>query len=281
MLIADGDDYYRFITQPDHAKLAGQFAEHWGNDTFERPTPFAAMVLVAANHDDGWWEYDRTPHLEDGDIVDFVSVPAAEWIKFYDNGISTVAEMNRYAGLVASMHGSGLRRRRYGLSASWPDTQPAFEEFVDHEEQRQTRLAGQLHRSNGPEEERVSDEDMSVLTALHERGEPPANTDSRLWCNYELLQVWDALSLIFGTSESPDKTAIESVPVAPNEEESVTVQPVSNGEFELNPYPFDESPLTVFVPARIVPKVDYETEDDLRRAYYGGEYETVEFTLRA
>ena len=26
MLIAHGDDQYRFITQPDHAALAGQFA---------------------------------------------------------------------------------------------------------------------------------------------------------------------------------------------------------------------------------------------------------------
>ncbi|WP_435156716.1 DUF3891 family protein [Haladaptatus sp. DFWS20] len=279
MLIAEGDDQYRFITQPDHAALAGQFAEHWGNNTFERPTPFAAMTLVAANHDNGWWEYDRTPHLLDGDIVDFVSVPAAEWIAFYDDGISTVAEMNRYAGLVASMHGSGLRRRRYGLSASWPDTPPAFEEFVDREERRQRQLASELHESNGSEEERLSDEDMSVLTALHEQGKPPAGTESRLWCNFELLQAWDTLSLIFGTSEDPGETTIESVPAKPGEEVSVTVQPVGDREFELNPYPFTESPLTVSVPARIVPKGDYETEDDLCRAYYRGEYEVVEFTV--
>ncbi|SIR69557.1 Protein of unknown function [Haladaptatus litoreus] len=281
MLIADGDDHYRFITQPDHAQLAGMFAEHWGNDTFERPTPFAAMVLVAANHDDGWWEYDRTPHLGDDGIVDFVSVPATEWIEFYDDGISTVVGMNRYSGLVASMHGSGLRRRRYGLSASWPDTPTAFKEFVDREERRQAKLADELHGANGSKEEQLSDEDISVLTTLHEQGEPPENTDSRLWCNYELLQVWDALSLIFGTSESPAETTIESVPTAPGEEISVTVRPVSDGEFELDPYPFAESPLTVFVPARIVRKGDYDTEDDLRRAYYSGEYELVEFTLRA
>ena len=54
MLIAHGDDQYRFITQPDHAALAGQFAVHWGNETFERPEPSAAMTLVATTHDDGW-----------------------------------------------------------------------------------------------------------------------------------------------------------------------------------------------------------------------------------
>ena len=59
------------------------------------------------------------------------------------------------------------------------------------------------------------------------------------------------------------------------------MKPVGDGEFRLDPYPFDESPLTVSVPARIVPKGDYDTEDDFCRAYYAGEHETVEFTLRA
>ncbi|MCO8246505.1 DUF3891 family protein [Haladaptatus sp. AB643] len=280
MLIAHGDDQYRFITQPDHAALAGQFAEHWGNETFERPEPFAAMTLVATTHDDGWWEYDRKPHLEDGDLVNFVSVPADEWVEFYDGGISSVAELNTYAGLLASMHGSGLRRRRYGLSTSWPDTQPAFEEFVAKEEERQTRLAGELMEADEDEEE-LSDEDMELLTALHKQGEPPERPTSRLWCNYELLQVWDVLSLILGTTESPDETTIEDVPTAPGEEVSITVRPVGDGEFELDPYPFDESPLTVSVAARVVPKGDYGTEDDFCRAYYAGEYETVEFTLHA
>ncbi len=281
MLIAHGDDQYRFITQPDHAALAGQFASHWGNDAFERPAPSAAMTLVATTHDDGWWEYDRKPHLEeDGTLVNFVSVPADAWIEFYENGISSVAELNRYAGLLASMHGSGLRRRRYGLSASWPDTQSPFEVFVAREEKRQTKLAGELVESS-EDDEQLSDEDMTVLTALHERGEAPEGTESRLWCNYELLQAWDVLSLTFGTTESPSETTIEDVPTAPGEEVSITVKPVGDGEFRLDPYPFDESPLTVSVPARIVPKGDYDTEDDFCRAYYAGEHEAVEFTLRA
>ncbi|GAA0242803.1 hypothetical protein ACFFQF_22935 [Haladaptatus pallidirubidus] len=65
--------------------------------------------------------------------------------------------------------------------ASWPDTPFAFEEFVDREERRQMRLAGELHESNDSEEERLSDEDMLMLTALHERGEPPVVTLARKW----------------------------------------------------------------------------------------------------
>ncbi|EFW90941.1 hypothetical protein ZOD2009_17383 [Haladaptatus paucihalophilus DX253] len=291
MIIADGEGHYRFITQPDHARLAGRFAEHWGNETFERPEPFAAMVLAADAHDDGWWEYDRRPHLEDGEVVDFLSVPADAWVAFYDGGIESVIELNDYAGLVTSMHGSGLRRRRYGLSSSWPDTPPAFEEFVDREERRQTRLAEELHgreadgehgnerRSNA--DTRLSDADIDLLTALHEEGEPPEGTESRLWCNYELLQVWDFLSLVLCTSEWPEETTIDSVPTSPETADvSMTVTPLGDDEFRLDPYPFDEAPLTASVPARIVPDGGYDDEAALLRAYYGGEHETVEFTLR-
>ena len=76
--------------------------------------------------------------------------------------------------------------------------------FVAREEKRQTKLAGELVES-GEDDEQLSDEDMTVLTALHERGETPEGTGSRLWCNYELLQAWDVLSLTFGTTESPER----------------------------------------------------------------------------
>ncbi|WP_231184191.1 DUF3891 family protein [Haladaptatus sp. DYF46] len=287
MILADAEDHYRFITQPDHAKVAGEFAEHWGNETFDPPDPYAAMVLVADTHDDGWWEYDRRPHLENGDIVDFLSVPAEAWVTFYDDGIDSVVELNEYAGLVASMHGSGLRRRRYGLSSSWPDTPSAFEEFVDREERRQRRLADGLYESGGGEEndgrddrERLSDADMDLLTAIHEQGEPPEGTESELWRNYELLQVWDFLSLVLCTSEWPEETAIDSVPKSADDEDvSMTVTPVGDDEFRLDPYPFDESPLTVSVPARIVSNGEYDSEAALLREYYAGDHETIEFTL--
>ena len=68
---------YRFVTQPDHAALAGQFADQWGNDAFERPEPAAEVALAAHEHDDGWWPYDRRPHLGgDGPPVDFRGMPA-------------------------------------------------------------------------------------------------------------------------------------------------------------------------------------------------------------
>jgi uncharacterized protein DUF3891 len=64
------------ILQVDHSKVTGWFAAHWGNDQFARPSPYAAMVLAAQEHDTGWWDWEIKPQINI-DCYDFFSVRAA------------------------------------------------------------------------------------------------------------------------------------------------------------------------------------------------------------
>lgn len=281
MIVAETDDGFRFVTQPDHADLAGQFAERWGNDRFDPPAPYAACVLAAHDHDDGWSSFDCRPRVhDDGTPIDFREMPADPWVDLYEAGIEAVAEADPYAGLLVSMHGAGLRNRRYGLSPSWPETQAAFREFVEREEARQSRLAAELRTSDGPS--RLSGADVDLLSTMHETGSAPTDTDSRLWRNYELLQAWDTLSLSFSTSVSPPSyPGISSVPRgAPGSEVSLTVEALGDGEFRVEPYPFGVEPLEVTVPTRTVRRADFDDEASLFEAYYGAERETVAFRIR-
>jgi len=52
------DNRLLLILQVDHSRVTGWFAAHWGNDTFARPSPYAAMVLAAQEHDTGWWDWE-------------------------------------------------------------------------------------------------------------------------------------------------------------------------------------------------------------------------------
>ncbi|WP_227356755.1 DUF3891 family protein [Haladaptatus salinisoli] len=281
MIVAERENSYRFITQPDHADLSGQFAERWGNDEVERPKPSPPMVLAAYTHDNGWWEYDLHPHLdEDGEPIGFTRIPADAWIDCYDRGVDNVVEMDPYAGLVVSMHGTGLRRRRYGLSPSMPDLSSEFAAFVRRQEERQERLLAELRDAN--RHGWLSEADESFLAALHERGTPPEDYDGRLWFDYKLLQAWDTLSLSFCTTESPPGyDPIGAVPTAPGApDETLSIAALGGDEFRVEPWPFEESPVRVSVPARTVSKSDFDGEDGLVRAYYGSERETVTFTLR-
>ena len=279
MIVAEADDRLQLVTQPAHAALAGQFADRWGG-AVEAPTPRAAAVHAAYAHDDGWLAYDQVPHChDDGRVVDFRSVPDDVWVELYEEGVDAVAAADVAAGLLCSMHGAGLRRRRYGLSPSWPDTPPAFEDYVTREEDRQARLAADLRDAG-----HLDGADSELLEALHDAGTPPADPDSRLWRNYQRLQAWDALSLFFCTAVTPGATDLEGVPTGPGEETTIRVERDETGgreggSYRLDPYPFEAAPLRVTVPARTV-TADFASEPGLQRRYYESPREERTFTLR-
>ncbi|MFB6295939.1 MAG: DUF3891 family protein [Halobacteriales archaeon] len=275
MIVAETPGGLQFVTQPAHAALAGQFADNWGGDPIQPPDPPVAMSIAAYAHDTGWGAYDRHPRLgDDGAPIDFRGMPADPWIDLYEEGIDAVVEMDSYAGLLVSMHGAGLRRRRYGLSPSWPETPPAFEGFVDREETRQARLANALR-----EEGRLDESDVDLLATLHESGAPPAGVERRLWDGYTLLQAWDALSLSFCvTSSPPGYGEVGPVPAGDAGTVSLSIE-AADGRFRIDPYPFEASPLVVSVPVRTVRTESFEDEADLVRAYYRADRELREFRI--
>jgi len=56
-------DAFLLITQDDHARLAGRFAERIGNDTFDPADPRESAVRGVALHDCGWPDHDDRPTL--------------------------------------------------------------------------------------------------------------------------------------------------------------------------------------------------------------------------
>lgn len=281
MIIAETADGYQFVTQSDHAALAGQFAERWGGGDFERPTSAPAAVAAAYAHDDGWVRYDRRPRLgPDDSPIGFTEVPAATWIAIYDRGIEAAVDIDPYVGLLVSMHGTGLRRRRYGLSPSWPATPPAFEDFVDREEDRQHALLADLFDEVI---EQVQSADIALLESLHATGGPPPTTTSPLWASYRLLQAWDSLSLSCCTVAAPPAaTRLEAVPRGPTSSESaLALDGTGSGYITVDPYPFATDPLEVFVPVRTVDRDAFDDERTLMEAYYAASYEVRTFQFRS
>ena len=69
MIVTEGPQQYRLITQNDHGDLAGQFAAHWGNDKFARLDPYASMVLAVEAHDNGWWHWDINPSVDEEGVL--------------------------------------------------------------------------------------------------------------------------------------------------------------------------------------------------------------------
>ena len=63
MLRLETETGWWLVTHPDHARLAGAFAERWGNEKFLPPEPRARVLKGIALHDDGWLARDAKPEI--------------------------------------------------------------------------------------------------------------------------------------------------------------------------------------------------------------------------
>ena len=131
------------INQTSHALMAAQFCRAWGNDDFAPPAPVDILRMAVAQHDNGWYEWERAPKLRaDGVPMDFVhdDDPVGK-VALWRRGIDRAAQQHPYAGVLISGHAARLYGTYpgHGLSAA---AQEAIQRFVDdHARQVETLRA--------------------------------------------------------------------------------------------------------------------------------------------
>lgn len=254
MIVREQNGQLILIRQLDHSALSGEFTRHWGNGRFERPEPLDAVALASARHDEGWREPDEEPFFDPAQHgpLHFRDITVPEHVVLYAKGIDRIITLHPYAGLLVSMHGAGFYERRYGtfpvkMSKLTGDVRAVAQEFVAEQEAIQAALKRRIW---DPRQRR-------------------SEFERRVWTQYELLQIWDRLSLFVCLNDlsEPAEDHLEPVPLA--DDGSVTVLHVrAKGDrvIALDPYPFDVAPLEARVPARAIPDRKYETAGDLRTA---------------
>lgn len=293
MLVAETADAYRLVPQPDHSRQVGELARRWGNDAFDAPTPRAAMLAAAELHDNGWWTHDLRPHLVDGSPAGALDVGPDVWPAFYERAVDRTARVDPYAAVLVSMHGTGIRRNRYGLSPSMPDYSDEYASFIDAQEARQRELLDEVRATSddGPDgsDGGVGDDGgvslpagtRSFLAALHESGVigDAIGAPPRLFANYARLQAWDQLSIHLCRHVAVEPTTVDNVPVDDHgDTASIAVTPLGDATARLDPYPFDADSVTVPVTAKTIPK-PVDTDRSLTEAYFDASFESVSYTF--
>jgi hypothetical protein len=257
MLVRDAGDAWQIVLQTDHADLSRQLATAWGGPGFARPEPYDPLVRAAHRHDDGWATWEQQPRLDaDGAPQSFVTVPAGVHLAFYRAGVEVVCDEDLAAGLLVSMHMSGLYRDRYGVMPMPPrqldeDTRDLVDAFVQQEEDRQVALR------------RMLDAD-----------------EAWRWTSYALLQVFDVVSLYFGLAnvEVGDAGACEGVPTADGGDPvRIAIEPLGPWRVRLDPYPFREDTTSLTLRRRLVrkPKRPWADDDAFRADLAAAPFETV------
>ena len=273
MIVASVDDGFRLITQNDHATLSGQLCEHWGNETTDAHEFHHSVTAAAYLHDNGWWEFDLGPRTDStGSPLNFLQSPKQTWVGFYQRGVENVIDLDRYGGLLVSMHGSGIRRRRYATQPDMPQRKHDYSEFIADQESIQQGLAAELQAAG-----KVTADDRQMLKNLHEAGNYDRGGVS-LWQAYKLVQLMDRLSLYFCMNGTLKTETIYPAPVTTDNDVELTIEPIGS-DIRIEPYPFDTEPFDVTLPARTIPQQEYESRRGIVEAYFRATREPVTFTL--
>src|SRR5204862_5564067 len=128
------------------------------NEMFARPEPMESSQLAAAEHDNGWKEWELQSRVDPVSFLpySFMSLPTREHIALYQRGIERVVKVDRYAGLLVSMHCAGLydktRATIPGFSAKYVKTQEAavVNDFLQRLRLQQLRLKVDLRADPAP-----------------------------------------------------------------------------------------------------------------------------------
>ena len=245
------------IGQTDHSRLVGQLAAHWGNDRFAPPRPYDSVTRAAAFHDYGWLRYETSPIINDaGETPEFRQLPGnVNQLDAYQWCIDWMTSIDPYAGLIVSLHRTGLWRARY-------DT-------ISHPGMSIRKLAADT-------------EQFIEKNETRQRQEEKAFDPVELRTNYHLLQVWDLLGLYF-CCQDPYDDYIEPVPLAYDGKKENTVrlsmQALGPRKVAFEPFPFNSRPCEVQLAYRRLPATTYPDLDAFRRAYFQARVEVMNFEL--
>jgi hypothetical protein len=220
LIVRDRGDDWQVVLQIDHADLSGALARAWA----DRGPRHDSVAIAAARHDDGWAVGERSPRVDrdSGKPVNFLDVDVTSHLAFYRAGIAAITEEDPYAGLLVSMHGAGIYQQRYGRDPSLGLSRAAeVQELVD----------GFVAEQEAAYDERIA----SVGVDEEQR-----------WRDYELLQLYDRLSLHFCMRDAEAGEAAEL--------QGYELEPLGPWHVRLRPYPFGDTPARFSLVRRLLPK---------------------------
>jgi hypothetical protein len=273
MLRLESDTGWWLVTHPDHARLAGAFAESWGNDRFLPPEPRAQVLKGISRHDDGWLERDRKPQITRqgkpsafsselvGKYSAFEEIDLADYLAVRDRAVRLIASEDPYAAVLISMHTYSLLHDHADRSTIAAADLPLLDHFLDQQRSFQDSLRRQI--------------------AADSRFAPAQTEEAGILDNFRLLQATDGLSL-FTCVDFREPTHLLH-PLAARNGEHLLVQVRSAGSrhFLLDPYPFPESPWTLEFPARHIRGEIFATAAELQTKFDAAPVQRLTVTVSA
>jgi hypothetical protein len=267
MLRLETETGWWLITHPDHARLAGSFAEHWGNDRFLSPEPLAHVLKGIAQHDNGWATRDNDPQITRqgkpsafsielvGKYSAFEEIDLADYLAVRDRAVRMIAMEDAYAAILISLHTYNLLSEHADRSTIPPGELPLLDNFLIEQKKLQQSLLNQISSDS--------------------RFTPQQKTEPAILDHFRLLQAMDNLSLMTCVDFRRPATLLHSLPLKNGDRTPVQVRSIGPRHFVLDPYPFREPTLNFGFPGRHVKNKFFTSSSDLRREFEAAPVETL------
>ena len=267
MLRMESETGWWLIRHPDHADLAGAFAEAWGNAQFRRPEPRGHVLHGIARHDDGWAARDAHPSITRqgkpsafsielvGKYSAFEEIDLEEYLAVRDRAVRIIAEKDAYAGLLIAMHTYNLLTAHADRSTIAPEGLVLLDAFLERQRAYQKELRVQIAADASiPESEK---------------------TDAVITGHFRLLQACDNLSLLTCVAFDRPAHLLHPLPLNDGTTAEVKVEPLGPRQFRLAPWPFAEERLEFSFPARHVEGKTFATSAELEVAFVAAAVEEL------
>ena len=266
---ADGD--FLLIAQHDHALLAGELAEAFGNDNFGYPIPRESVIRGVAQHDCGWPIHDDQPTLNrDGLPLDVFETTREIALPVWTASADRAAEKDKYAGLLVSLHVLSLsvfattqtdfEHEKFDVSEG-PD-RFAVTKFQQKEIERQEKLRLQIGL-------------RTEKHALHRQPqEAVQKKEDQLTFNFRMLQAMDLISLA-ACCTKPPSAATQDVLPQPGGAPLKLKLARQGDDVTVDPWPFGRPMIELKIPATRVPNKTFAKVEEFRAAYASGSAEIL------
>jgi hypothetical protein len=273
MLRLETEAGWWLVTHPDHARLAGAFAERWGNARFLPPEPRSNVLKGIARHDDGWLARDAAPQITRqgkpsafsvelvGKYSAFEEIDLADYLAVRDRAVRLIAAEDPYAAVLISMHTYSLLSDHADRSTIAPAELPLLDRFLDEQKAFQQSLRQQI--------------------ASDSRFTPQQASEAAILDHFRLLQATDYLSLLTCVDFRQPIHLLHPLPLRDSGFSPIQVRSVGSRHFVLDPYPFAESSMSFAFPARHVEGKLFSSAPELQQEFAAAHIQTLSVTVSA
>jgi hypothetical protein len=273
MLRLETETGWWLVTHPDHARLAGAFAEHWGNESFLAPEPRDHVLRGIARHDDGWTARDAIPQITRqgkpsafstelvGKYSGFEEIDLPDYLAVRDRAVRLIAAEDPYAAVLISMHTYSLLNDHSDRSTIVPAQLSLLDQFLEGQRALQDFLRKQI--------------------ASNPKLMPEHKSENAIMDHFRLLQASDYLSLLTCVDYQKPVDLLHALPAHGGKHIPIQVHAIGTRHFVLDPYPFARPSLSFQFPARHAKGKKFSSARELQEAFSAAPVEMLSVTVSA